>query len=425
MRLKVLLISLYVTGLALSFFMGCSKLNVFGSSDFSSFSQLPSWDENEGSIPNDRFFYIRLARDNYAGHSFLQHALYELDAGPGTDCKIPIDQESSEDIFCQLEKIEGDLWGHPTPIEYNVPPGMCDYLGFQVPWHFNQNAGYGPRIIHKDERTIGTGDNAETEDRYCTDGPGRGACSAEIENLCGYDLSDRNDDLANCCIGDYAVSGEDQSDGSWGESLEQCLGGLGRVNWNARNDLGIPLTLVTSTERDGHIETYEIPSIESFYDGGDPTRGSLRISGPSFVVANYYEDIEDFNLDNLPKLYETDPLPNHPGTQFKGYPYFTWSCLDNAHEVIHRIHLVVREWNTEEEFNKFVESNGSRGDPDVGGEEGTDCEYYSLPDHISSTGELSDKDQFFVFHECDDAVDLDDWEKSTPSTVSHPHVIYR
>ena len=445
MRLKTLLVLLYLMGLTFSFLMGCNKLTLFGGTDYSAFSQLPSWDENEGSIPNDKFFYIRLARDNYAGHSFLQHALYELDAGPGTDCKIPIDQESSEDIFCQLEKIEGDLWAHDTLVEYNVPPGMCDYLSLQVPWHFNQNAGYGPRYVSKcEEITPSHSDeeNEETEDKYCIGqscpsgcrtGSCGSNCATQVEDLCGYDLS-HTDDFANCCIGDYEVSGEDQSDGSWGESLAQCLGGLGRINWNVRDKLGIPQLLMHSVEKDGYIDTYEIPSIESFYDGGFiETNG---ISGPSFAVANYYEDIEEFNLGNLPKLYETEapyrivldqsgrsiriqqPYRGGSSLLFKGYPYLTWSCLDNAHEVIHRIHLIIREWNTEEEFNKFVESNGSRGDPDVGGEEGTDCEYYSLPDHITGV----DRDTF-AFRACDDAADLDDWIKRS-SISPHPHVIY-
>ena len=423
MRLKTFLVLLYLTGLTLSFFMGCTNSTLFGGTDYSAFSQLPSWDQNEGSIPNDQYFYVRLARDNYEGHNFLQHAMYEIDGGPGTDCKIPIDQESSEDIFCMLEKIEGDLWAHPTPIEYNVPPGMCDYLAFQAPWHFNQNAGDGPENIYKCERIINEGlENQETEDEYCLTSDCTN-CSEEIEDLCGYDLSDADEDLANCCIGDYRVLGEDNSDGSWGEDLTQCLGGLGRVNWNERDDLGIPLTLVTSAERDGLIDTYEIPSIESFYDGGDLIRSGLRISGPSFTVANYYDGIEDFNLDNLPKLYSTTSPQRGGGSplQFKGYPYFTWGCLDNGHEVIHRIHLIIREWNTEEEFTKFVESNGSRGDPDIGGTEGTDCEYYEIPDDVS----LADRDQFFVFHACDDAADLDDWLNRVPTAIHHPHIIYR
>ena len=61
---------------------------------------------------------------------------------------------------------------------------------------------------------------------------------------------------------------------------------------------------------------------------------------------------------------------------YTGHPFITWSCLDNAKEVKHRIHLLIREWNTQEEFNRFKESNGSRGDPDTEGIEGSGCDYY-------------------------------------------------
>ena len=431
---KLIACGLSITFL-ISFFISCSQLGLFGrGSDFAAFSQLPSWDENEGTIPNDKFFYIRLAKENYTGHNFLQHAMYEIDGGPGTDCKIPVDKESTEDIFCMLEKLEGDLWAHETPIEYNVPPSMCKYLSVQVPWHFNQNAGKGPKIISQCEepQAATTADeDPEIEEKYCIGGtcptscatgscPAVGAnkCASEVEDLCSYDLS-HQEGLANCCYGTYEVRGDDSSDGEWGDNIANCLGGLGRVNWDTKTKLGIPATRVISAEKDGYIGVYRVPSIDSFYDGGSPY---TRISGPSFAVANYYEDIENFDLSKLPKLYTTEKLHNQGDTTeqaIKGYPYFTISCLDSGHESLHRIHLIIREWNTEEEFNKFVESEGSRGDPDEGGDEGIDCDYYELADNISDT----DKD-YFIFHPCDDAADLDDWLRNVPSEVRYPHVQY-
>ena len=55
------------------------------------------------------------------------------------------------------------------------------------------------------------------------------------------------------------------------------------------------------------------------------------------------------------------------GQTWKVIHFITWSCLDKAKEVKHRIHLLIREWNTQEEFNRFKESNGSRGDSDIVG----------------------------------------------------------
>ena len=57
--------------------------------------------------------------------------LYAMDDGPGTDCKISVNEESgTEDLYCMLDVMEGDLWYHEIELEYNVPPGMCSYLAF-------------------------------------------------------------------------------------------------------------------------------------------------------------------------------------------------------------------------------------------------------------------------------------------------------
>ena len=325
------------------FVIGCSKLNLFSGTDYSAFSQLPSWDQNEGAIPNDSFFYVRLARENYEGHNFLQHAMYELDGGPGTDCKIPIDQKSSEDIFCQLEKLEGDLWAHPTVIEYNVPPGMCDYVAFDIPWHFNQNAGAGSKEVYKCDQNIGAAPdengNIETEERYCLElgeeeilrGKKKvkeavytdcGMCSEKIEDICKYNRSNENENLSDCCIGTYTVTGRNEDvgeEGSFGDDLTKCIGGLGRMNWDYKNDLGIPQTIIYSADSDGYIGTYEIPSLDESIEKGETA---------TFVVANYYDGIEEFNLDKLPTIYKTTALDsNH--TAYRdleggedGYPYF-------------------------------------------------------------------------------------------------------
>ena len=57
-------------------------------------------------------------------------------------------------------------------------------------------------------------------------------------------------------------------------------------------------------------------------------------------------------------------------------------CIDSAGEVLHKLQLMVREWNTHEEFLSFYQAGGTEdADPDVGGYdrlegiEGEDCDY--------------------------------------------------
>ena len=93
--------------------------------------------------------------------------------------------------------------------------------------------------------------------------------------------------------------------------------------------------------------------------------------------------------------------PNSP----TGHPFITWSCLDNAKETKHRIHLLIREWNTQEEFKDFKE-NG-RGDPDTDGNEGDSCEHYESKHN--------------TFSRCNDLYDADD---SDNETDPYPEIDY-
>ena len=431
-RRKIFAISLLlvVIGTTMAFF-GCNLASLTGGgSNYSRFASLASYDDGTVSIPSGKFFYIRIARASDGTDRFLQHALYEEKEGPGTDCKIPVDEESTEDMFCMLEKMEGDLWAHDTIIEYNVPAGMCKYLAFQTHWHWNQNAGRGPRKVYKCENVENEGeDNEETQDVYCDEpcgannAPDSSAnCQEEIEALCEYDLSQEDEDLANCCIGNYTVisSDGDNEEGEWGDSLENCIGGLGRVNWDEKTKDGIPTGKVVNSEQSGYIGTYKIPNIDSWYDSIAPLEtesGTIiggspgAISNTSFVTANYYEDIED-DTSNKPHFYTPSKIDIHHTAHSKhGYSYITWACLDSGHEVMHRIHLIIRDWNSQEEFLKFKESEGSRGDPDINGSEGSDCDYYSTS-------------KARPFGECNDAIDADDWTESGYKNT-YPHVIYK
>ena len=456
MNRKIIFITLLLAVIATSLaFFGCNLASLAGRSNYSRFASLDSYDDGTVSIPSGKFFYIRISRASGGFGRFIQHALYAEKEGPGTDCKIPVDEESTEDMFCMLEKMEGDLWAHDTTIEYNVPAGMCKYLAFQTHWHWNQNAGGGPERVYKCKRSSsggGSGEDDDSSERYSTSCIKCGDCKInrgkiseadcspsqesiksnwsdsdckntdeipcskctgdypeEVEDLCPYDLSQENENLANCCTDSYNGYGGAE-DGEWGDSLEQCIGGLGRVNWDTKDKNGIPKGKVVNSEANGYIGTYKIPNIDSWYDG--PARVNnqygipAKVSGPSFVTANYYEDIED-DTSNKPEFYNSN--------YSVGYPYISWACLDSAHEVMHRILLVVREWNSQEEFLKFKESEGSRGNPDINGSEGSDCDYYSQ----SETGKLQ-------FGECNDASDADDWRKFINNKAGrYPHVIYK
>ena len=435
-----------------SFFVVLYLVSCFGSSSLQ-YSLVSPEDLGASVIPNDKFFYVNLHAAYYtgAGYDPLDSLIYSLDEGPGVDCKIPVDAESTEDLYCILDVAEGDLWFHAIELEYNVPEGMCDYLDFYTHWHYNQAAAVGPRYICKCDQVTGSGDNRETKEGYyivnnrtqcvhriVSDPPSDPAGDPTVvtekgcnpptganvkdsaEDLCSYNKREVTG-LANCCFGEYTVvesrsdSGQNQE---WGGDFRQCIGGLGRIAWDSFNGDGVPITLTTNTKKNGLNAQYKIPALIEQYGGAavtcetssaqpnlcDPISGTPAL--PSFITANYWSTADEKNSAlTKPKFYKPPSGTNeidlgHSPLRHEGYPYITWTCMDRNREASHRIHLLIQEWNTKEEFTRFKESGGSQGDPDIEGAEGTECDYYES-DEVGSLN----------FTACNDIWDTDDFEE--------------
>ncbi len=410
------------------------------------FSSLPSVEGESNNIPSKDFFYIKISEAYYRGtHGFdlLDYEMYESTNGPGYDCKISVNEESSTaDMYCMFDVLEGDLFFHKLEFEYNAPPGMCDYVFFKTHWHYNQKSGYGPLEVYKKKKLkpvrrycpvrqtsdLCHGDckegndtnpnnsdcNIEDGEEYCL---GRSATSIDEETcedtaseLCKYNNTHSEDEGENCCIGEYNLydveksTTEPENEGiSWGGNLRECIGGLGRFagGEGGHTPDGHPSILIENSKA-GLRKTYEIPAIidslvtkrkvRKCKDGFHPKK-------KSFVTANYWTGIEDGT--DTPQFYKPDNThyDYHPEVRPKsGYPYITFACKDQAHEIKHRIHLIIREWNSQEEFRDFKESQGDSGDPDVVGEAGGDCDYY---EHEEDYDEENRK--------CNDMQDVDDW----------------
>ena len=446
----------YAIALSLWFFVSCDPLSILGSGRlFAPYSLTPTEGLSTSHIPNEKFFYVNLHAAYYtgAGYDPLDAIIYAMEDGPGTDCKIPVEKDSTEDLYCTMDAMEGDLWYHNIELEYNVPESMCDYLKFDVSWHFNQTIGQGPQTVYQCSNYqvgVDADGNPQLETRYClgrcrTATRGEGDNSQIVTIGCGdgtttsygspkeqaQDFCDRLDksqnELANCCMGDYNLISVTENtvssttEAKWGGNLQNCIGGLGRISWNEFNSDGFPLGIVTPTLKDGYKNFYNIPALIEIY--GSNKQPSLGL--PSFISANYWTDVEnkDFTSSNVPKFYRAPTntqLPTGLGLRsinVSGYPYLSWTCLDKAREIKHRIHLVIREWNTQEEYNSYKETRGSRGDPDVVGTEGSSCDYYEADEQL-----LRDTN-------CNDLMDADDWNKEEHGSGSnynpYPEIVYK
>ena len=371
-------------------------------------------------ISADDFFYVNIdsAFAEDASSDPLQFLIYAMDDGPDTDCKISVNNESAtEDLFCILDIMEGDLWLHKINLKYNVPPGMCSYLTFLPHWHYNKQAGPGPTTIWACEietnrrYTVNEETNRETilsityekkfnlsdpTNRKPADDPdykGPGLCDDKFQkeetDLCPYE----------CCYGKYRVIGSESDnedkDKDW-DGVQDCIGGLAKLSkpTGFDGDLfskdGFPVTVIAESGSKRVDGSYTLPPLFKSIDQND------RVS---FPTANFFKAIEDDKeTTNIPAFYRS---PNSP----TGHPFITWGCLDNAKETKHRIHLLIREWNTQEEFMDFKEKG--RGDPDTNGSEGDDCKYYESKHN--------------TFSQCNDLYDADD---SDNETDPYPEIDY-
>ena len=485
----------------------CDMLSGLGIGSSAQYSLIPTEGLSTEHIPAEDFFYVNISAGYYYGKEFnpLDAIIYAMDDGPGTDCKISVNEDSTEDLYCVLDIMEGDLFFHTLVLEYNVPPGMCDYSGFIVPYHLNQKIANGPEEVsscgvigeedkvycpqrespRQPDRKVGDGCKHKVpgELRQCTyykkgckietdicanaegvqvqgnTGCGTQADCEDPDNACGGTDNNGNDlsgiwhdtaengcanssyddiekiceshgfnksnvDLANCCFGDYTLhTGESRTTGKWGGDFNECIGGPVRFDsWQtlAGKD-AYSKRVIENTQKEGlKVPQFELDALINIYDD-QKTIGRAT----SFITANHWEDVEDKDFNSSKsklKIYSVQDLTqedinngftldNLPG----GQPFFVWSCLDKAKEIKHRIILLIREWNTQKEYNKFKETSGSSGDPDIVGAEGDLCDYYTT----------DEKDLFRYDSDCNDYLDLDDWINESDPSDPYPEVIYK
>ncbi|MGI9548554.1 MAG: hypothetical protein ACR2M7_01035 [Bdellovibrionales bacterium] len=314
-----------------------------------------------------------------------------------------------------------DLVVNNLKITYNIPEGMCRYVHITPPWHYNFETGQGPSTVYECEFQAATGveDSDDQENYFCAATGSIGAkgtslpspptlpttagtytcnggadseidktkCATEIEDLCRYNYTISGESVS-CCYGTYR-NASDESDGEWAgtSGLEQCLGGPGRTSWDHKDNFGFPATLIQPVSEFGVRGYFDVKNLL------EATNGRPYSTAP---IANYLkaldqdpEDLRDTKRSDLPDFLQIKR--NAPS------PFFEVKCIDSAGEILHQLQLMVREWNTHEEFLNFYNAGGSEdADPDVSGVEGEDCDYEQRATFNEENGS------------CNDAVDLND-----------------
>lgn len=319
----------------------------------------------------------------------------------GTACSI--DPNSSlQDIKCIVDAPEAELYMHGLSLKYNVPPGMCRFLQRKPYWFWNHEVGYGPSAI---EVNVTVTDGAVTASS-CRFNGSTGAfvsCDSNIEAYvntsaatpvikCVYDHSD-SEYGKNGCLGSYTLtintttiaSGPPPTTSnstsvsvvSWGGREGDLIGGAGRTNWELGAD-GLPITLYTPAHLGLLNQSYTVTAPIDSSDWG--ILDGDRIRNTAAEVANYYSPAMNTHRgyligDTYNTPYAFDPVDDFSGSPIRGTnDSYLFNCVDQAHEILHRVRVYVREWDTYQDYYDYITSKGVTEVPDRRvGMEGSAC----------------------------------------------------
>lgn len=305
-----------------------------------------------------------------------------------TACSIS-PSAAQTDIDCIIDIPEGDLYTNGITLSYNVPPVMCKYLRQTPYWFYNKEVGIGAKNITLNNTFNASGDLTGTACVF--DGVAAPTCADDEVSIdssggstCVYDNSSSGG--ANCCFGAKNIttnkitpSGTTTTflGSSWGGDLIDCIGGPGKTNWpsNLLSPNDVPLSQVRLA-LSGLKDTFKV----------NAPLGTVSTSSNT-GISNYYHSTNhthvgfvDPRSTNLP--YFIDPVDDRSGTPIPSPTLdannflvpaedaYRFECLDEAHEVKHRIKVYIREWNSYLDFTQYIAGAGTPAVFDRGGAEG-------------------------------------------------------
>tara|TARA_B110001454_G_scaffold218991_1_gene249082 strand:+ start:128854 stop:130035 length:1182 start_codon:yes stop_codon:yes gene_type:complete len=366
---------------------GCGKE---AEDDTSSSSSTSSGNNPTLGVVQDDAFYVRVFDEE-------KFPYYMSKLGDfNTKCAIA-SGSSAQNLDCVLDMNELDLYFHGVSFQYNVPSGMCSYFSRSTYWYYNYEVGYGPSTFVRNETKDASGNLvssscvidgvtqagcSNSESSYGTDGPS-----------CIYNYTASGG--PNCCMGSYTKTVNTTTPSGttstsevlgWGGNYAGCIGGAGKTNWTELDKVGKPVGVIEYTPSTGLNQKYDVTGPQFKSNTG------LNIPIANFYTASKHTHGAYVGSTTSSYPYIVDPIDDRSGSPLpSGNPAYTWTCYDRNLEIVNRIRVYIREWNTNKEFVKYGTTSGASGDPDISGFEGTECDY------TSSMG-----------GRCNDRTDLDD-----------------
>jgi hypothetical protein len=339
----------------------------------------------------------------------------------GERCYISSDTTDNEFVTCILDIMETDFFVYDLEIQYNAPPGLCDHVTVAPSWFWNYSSGVGPAYYEIDVDTSGANpvrtrcevtvsneletavEGGVTDNLIdCDEHPELAYTADGTDVTCTYNY---NPVGPNCCFGDFTeVRSVDDgtsvnvttTENEWGGSGAACISPHLSTGWNLTTPNGFPKTMIQAVpvdEEDVSVGLNEVITL-----GANTSGLAVGFS----LWGNWWETVGQVNSHTHSGFYSAtttnEPYAFNPVDDLSGTPMrsgrapWTFTCLDAAGEIRHRIDLYIREWNTVSDFLAYGSSEGVDYDPDVSGVGGSGCDY----------------DPIFNYDGCNDFADFDD-----------------
>ncbi|MEQ1876625.1 MAG: hypothetical protein ABL958_08260 [Bdellovibrionia bacterium] len=351
----------------------------------------------------------------------FKSAIYKS-TGFADPCFIP-STLYSQDIVCYADFSELDLYFHGVSYHYNVPPKQCAYLAVSTSWAYNQEIGVGPTsIVYSvtlDAAGAVTASTCTTEEpgagnpgptTDCTNNPEVEFNTADGSFTCRYDRSASGGN--NCCFGDYTL---DQTvtrpTGStrvvdlnrrWNGTLVPCMTPLFPNSWKTGVG-GFPVTEIYYADK-GINDLFTIDAPIQIWNVGANLMSATRYTPALHTHDGFYSA----RISTLP--YAVDPIDDRNGTDLAaaGLPpgnlAYEFMCMDEAFEILNRIRVYSREWNTYSQFLTFLSTQGASGDPDIATAE--PCEGVGIGQDCNDIADWDDIGNIFPNYPTNPATDL-------------------
>jgi hypothetical protein len=216
--------------------------------------------------------------------------------------------------------------------------GGCDFVLYEPYIYESWPSGPGPKEVSYTVHPDGTFSDEVN--------------SANGIPVCGNDHSCLVGGGPNCCTGTYtltvtsAETGESTTcEGAWGgDTYADCYDGAG---WLLKGlnvpEHAFPPDPIYYVDQKDQVIPIEEQGFSARYNYHD-----VAILPTNVQLANFWDPADG-------------PLPDSL-TDWPARPDYTFTCLDDAQEVLARIRLQIREWNEEVQFD-------TNGTPDTMGEE--------------------------------------------------------